>query len=115
MFEVSMHANDSHGVGSVAVVAPDWSLTSLTHAVTNLSEVELVQEVLIKTGIFVNCVILAVTITGNLCWPVVELNLVTKLNLVGCVGGAIAVDLLVVDLDLFRNYTKGDEKIKIRY
>lgn len=45
-------------------------------------------------------VVLAVTVTGNLCWPVVELNLVTELNLVGSVGGAIAVDLLVVDLDL---------------
>ncbi len=45
-----------------------------------------------------DCVVLAVTVTW-LCGPVVELNLVVKLDLVGSICAAIAVlNLLVVDL-----------------
>lgn len=36
-------------------------------------------------------VVLAVTVTGNLCWPAVELNLVVELDLIGGICGAIAV------------------------
>lgn len=41
-------------------------------------------------------VVLAVTVTWDLCWPVVELNVVVELDLIGSICGAIAVlDLAV--------------------
>lgn len=36
-------------------------------------------------------VVLAVTVTWNLCWPVVELSLGVELDLIGNICGAIAV------------------------
>lgn len=32
-----------------------------------------------------DCVVLAVTVTWQLCWPVVELNLVIELDLIGSI------------------------------
>lgn len=99
MLEVSVHADDGHGVGGIAVVAPDRSVTGLAHAVTHLGQVELVEQVLVEAGVLVDRVILAVTVTWNLCWPVVELNLIVELDLIHRIGGAIAgLDLLVVGL-----------------
>lgn len=91
MLEVSVHANDCHCVGGVAVVPPDRPVTRLTHAVTNLGQVEFVQQVLVEAGVLVDCVVLTITITWHLCWPVVKLNLVAELDLMGSSSGTIAV------------------------
>lgn len=46
-----------------------------------------------------DCVVLAVTVAWYLCWPVIELNLVVELDLIGRVCRAVALlDLLVVGL-----------------
>lgn len=94
VLEVSAHADDGHGVGGVAVVASDRPVAPvapLSHAVADLGQVELVQQVLVEAGVLVDCVVLAVAVTWNLRRPVVELDLIGRL------GGAIAeLDLLVV-------------------
>lgn len=101
VLEFSMHANDGHGVRSVTVVAPDRSVAPLPHAVTDLGQVELVQQVLVETGVLVDCVVLAVTVTWHLWCSVVELRVVVELDLSGSICGAVALlYLLVVDLDL---------------
>lgn len=101
MPEISVHAYDGHGVGGVAVVSPDGPVTPLTHAVSNLGQVELVQQVLVEARVLVDCVVLAVTVTWQLCWPVVELNLVVELDLIGGICRAVTVlGLLVVGCDL---------------
>ena len=95
MLEFSVHADDGHSVGGVAVVAPDWSVIPLAHAVADFGQVELVQEVLVEAGVLVDRVVLAVTVIWQLCWPV-ELGLIAF-----SVCWTIAVlSLLVVDLDL---------------
>lgn len=59
---------------------------------------ELVQQVLVETRVLVDRVVLGVPITRQLCWSVVELNLVVELHLIGSIGKTVA--LLVVELEL---------------
>lgn len=90
MLEFSVHTDDGHGVGGIAVVAPYRSVSSFTHAVTNLCQMELVQKVFVETRVFVDCVVLDVTVILYLRCPVVELDLI----------GSICETIALLDLQL---------------
>lgn len=100
LLELSVQPDDGHGVGGVAVVAPHGSVTSFAHAVTNLGQVELVQQVLVETGVLVDCVVLGVAMRWRLRWSVAELNLVVEVDLSGSSGEAVALLRLLVVLRL---------------
>lgn len=69
-----MEADDRHGVGGVAVVAADGPVSALAHAVAHFGEVQLVQQVLVETRIFVDSVVLTVAVAGDVGGAGVELN-----------------------------------------
>lgn len=69
-----MKANDCHGVGGVTVVAADGSVSTLTHAVTHFGEVQLVQQVLVETRVFVDSVVLTVAVARDVGGASVKLN-----------------------------------------
>lgn len=73
--EVSVHANDGHGVGGVAVVAADGPVATLPHAVSHFCQMEFVQQVLVEAGVLVNCMVLRVTIARNVSGAVGEMNM----------------------------------------
>lgn len=91
LLELSVQADDGHGVGGVAVVAPHRSVASFAHAVADLGQVELVQQVLVEAGVLVYGVVLGVAVSGRLCCSVVELNLVVELDVSGGAGEAVAL------------------------
>lgn len=74
-FELAVEADDRHGVGGVAVVAADGPVSALAHAVAYFGEVQLVQQVLVETGVFVDSVVLTVAIAGDMGGASVELNM----------------------------------------
>lgn len=90
LLEFPVQPDDGHGVGGVAVVAPYWAVSPLAHTVTDLGQVELVQQVLVEARVLVDCVVLGVAITWWLCWSVAELNLVIELDLSGSTSQAVA-------------------------
>lgn len=75
--EVSMHADDGHGVGGVAVVAADRPVATFPHAVSHFCQMEFVQQILVEAGVLVNCVVLRVTIARNVSRAVGELSMVS--------------------------------------
>lgn len=90
LLELPVQPDDGHGVGGVAVVASDWSVSPLAHTVADLGKVELVQQVLVEARVLVDCVVLGVAVTWCLCWSVAELNLVVELDLSGSASQAAA-------------------------
>lgn len=74
-FELAVEADDSHGVGGVAVVAADGPVSALTHAVAYFGKVQLVQQVLVETGVFVDSVVLTIAVAGDMGGASVELNM----------------------------------------
>lgn len=72
--ELAMEADDGHGVGGVAVVAADGPVSALAHAVAHFGQVQLVQQVLVETRVFVDSVVLTVAVAGGVGGAVAELN-----------------------------------------
>lgn len=73
--ELAVEADDGHCVGGVAVVAANGPVSGLAHAVAHFSKVQLVQQVLVKTRVFVDSVVLTIAITGDVRGTVVKLNM----------------------------------------
>lgn len=89
--ELPVQPDDGHGVGGVAVVASYGPVSSFSHAVANLGQVELVQQVLVETRVLVDCVVLGVAISWCLCGSVVELILGVEVDLSGRTSEAVAL------------------------
>lgn len=73
-FELTVEADDGQSVGGVAVVAADGPVSALAHAVAHFGKVQLVQQVLVETRVFVDSVVLTVAITGGVGGAVIKLN-----------------------------------------
>lgn len=63
---IQRHAADCHGVGSVTIITPQGFVTRISHAVSHLGKMQLMEELFVQARVFVHGVILVMATGVNL-------------------------------------------------